>query len=193
MDSSRHIRGIMSRTVGRTTHQEETDMDATTIAIDLAKDVFEIAIAQRRGRDVEHRRLSRRQFTSFVDSLPSDVTVVMEACGTSHYWGRRCAARAAHVRLLPTQYVRPYARRNKTDRADADALLETHRCGGIHPVPVKTIEQQGRAESSSRAGAVAGDPDRPHQHHSGDPARAGCTASSRCRDRPPSGVGTAGR
>jgi transposase len=66
----------------------------------------------------------------------------MEACGTAHYWGRRCQARGAAVRLLPAQYVRAYVRRNKTDRADAEALLEAHRCAAIQPVPVKTIEQQ---------------------------------------------------
>jgi transposase len=46
------------------------------------------------------------------------------------------------VRLLPPQYVRPYVRRNKTDRTDAEALLEAVRCGDIRPVPVKTREQQ---------------------------------------------------
>jgi transposase len=46
------------------------------------------------------------------------------------------------VRLLPPQYVRPYVRRNKTDRTDAEALLEATRCGDIRPVPVKTLEQQ---------------------------------------------------
>lgn len=116
-------------------------MDATTIAIDLAKDVFEVAIAPPRGQ-VEHRRLSRRQFASFVDAMPAGATVLMEACGTAHYWGRRCASRGACVRLLPAQYVRPYVRRNKTDRADADALLEAHRAADIHPVPIKTLEQQ---------------------------------------------------
>ena len=40
----------------------------------------------------------------------------MESCGTSHYWGRRPQARGLRVRLLPVQYVRPYVRRNKTDR-----------------------------------------------------------------------------
>ena len=46
------------------------------------------------------------------------------------------------MRLLPGQYVRPYVRRNKTDRSDAEALLEANRCGGVDPVPVKTTEQQ---------------------------------------------------
>lgn len=117
-------------------------MDATTIGIDLAKDVFEIAISDRPGRVRERRRLTRRQFALFVEGLETGATVVMEACSSAHYWGRRCAARGATVRLLPAQHVRPYVARNKTDQADAAALLEAHRCGAIHAVPIKTIEQQ---------------------------------------------------
>ena len=33
-------------------------------------------------------------------------------------------------------------RRNKTDSADAAALLEASRCSDMHPVPVKSMEQQ---------------------------------------------------
>lgn len=66
----------------------------------------------------------------------------MEACGTAHYWGRRCQARGLAVRLLPVQYVRPYVRRNKSDRTDTEAMLEADRCAGVQPVPVKTVDQQ---------------------------------------------------
>ena len=117
-------------------------MDATTVAIDLAKDVFQVALANRAGRVVERQRLTRRQFERFVDTLVEDTDVIMESCATSHYWGRRMQARGLRVQLLPVQYVRPYVRRNKTDRADTDALLEAARCGEIRPVPVKTVEQQ---------------------------------------------------
>jgi transposase len=117
-------------------------MDATTVAIDLAKEIFEVAGANRAGRVIERKRLTRRQFERFIDSLRPGTEVVMEACGTAHYWGRRCHARDLRVRLLPVQYVRPYVRRNKTDRTDTEALLEANRCGGIQPVPVKTVEQQ---------------------------------------------------
>ena len=117
-------------------------MDATTVAIDLAKDIFEVALANRAGRVIERKRLTRRQFERFVDGLPARTEVIMEACGTAHYWGRRCQTRDLQVRLLPVQYVRPYVRRNKTDRTDTDAMLEAARCGGIQPVPVKTVEQQ---------------------------------------------------
>jgi transposase len=117
-------------------------MDAMTVAIDLAKDVFQIAISERNGPVSVRRRLSRRQFNLFIESLPAGATVVMEACSMAHYWGRRSEARGAVVRLLPPQYVRPYVRRDKTDRTDADALLEAHRCAGIHAVPIKSVEQQ---------------------------------------------------
>ena len=117
-------------------------MNAMTVAVDLAKDVFEVAVANRAGRIVERKRLPRRQFAHFIDALPAGTTVVMEACGTAHYWGRRCLAHDLSVRLLPPQYVRPYVRRNKTDRSDVEGLLEANRCGGIHPVAVKTVEQQ---------------------------------------------------
>ena len=117
-------------------------MDATTVAVDLAKDIFEVALANRGGRIFERKRLTRPQFERFIDGLTPGTHVVMEACGTAHYWGRRCQARDLRVRLLPGQYVRPYVRRNKTDRTDTEALLEANRCGGVAPVPVKTVEQQ---------------------------------------------------
>ncbi len=117
-------------------------MDATTVAIDLAKEVFQVAISHDGGRVDSRRRLTRRQFSAFIETLQPGVTVLMETCGTAHYWGRRCRARGARVRLLPAQYVRPYVRRDKTDRADADALLEAHRCGAIREVPIKTVDQQ---------------------------------------------------
>src|SRR5205807_7439369 len=143
MDSSRFFRGIIAVNswVGPR-NQEEATMDATSVAVDLAKDVFEIAVANRAGRIIERKRLTRRQFERFVDTLPAGVEVIMEGCGTAHYWGRRCRARDVSVRLLPVQYVRPYVRRNKTDRTDTEALLEANRCGGIQPVAVKTVEQQ---------------------------------------------------
>src|SRR4030095_3785235 len=117
-------------------------MDATTVAVDLAKDVFEVARANRAGRIIERKRLTRRQFERLVETLKPGTEVVMEACGTAHYWGRRCQARGLRVRLLPPQYVRPYVRRNKTDRTDVEAMFEGTRCGAIQPVPVKTVEQQ---------------------------------------------------
>lgn len=112
-----------------------------TIAIDLAKSVFELAVADENSTVIERKRLSRAQFMRFFDNRHVD-RVVMEACGTAHHWGRWFAARGVAVSLLPAQYVKAYVRRNKTDRADASALLEAAKAPDILPVQVKSVEQQ---------------------------------------------------
>ncbi len=116
-------------------------MNPTTVAVDLAKTVFERAITDEQGRIVERKRLSREAFARFFANRPP-CRIVMEACGSAPYWTRTFAAQGHTVKLLPPQYVRAYVRRNKTDRADAAALIEADRCGEILPVPVKTADQQ---------------------------------------------------
>ena len=76
-------------------------MDAMTVAIDLAKDVFQVAVANRAGRVLDRQRFTRRQFERFVDTLVDNTDVIMESCATSHYWGRRMQARGLRVRLRP--------------------------------------------------------------------------------------------
>ena len=117
-------------------------MDAMTVAIDIANTVFEVAVSTAKGQIQKRHRFTRRQFSTFLETVPAGTVVIMEACGSAHHWGRQCQQRGATVRLLPARYVRPYVRRNKTDRTDVEALLEAHRCSGIQAVPVKTIEQQ---------------------------------------------------
>lgn len=117
-------------------------MSIVTIAVDLAKTVFELAAADGHGKIVERRRLSRAQFERYFENREC-VHVVMEACGSAHYWGRRFEAQGMRVSLLPPRYVRAYVRRNKTDSADATALLEAARASDIVPVRVKSVEQLG--------------------------------------------------
>lgn len=49
-------------------------MNATTVAVDLAKDVFQVAVASRAGRITERKRLTRRQFERFLDTLAPGTT-----------------------------------------------------------------------------------------------------------------------
>lgn len=116
-------------------------MNTTTVAVDLAKSVFELAASDVQGRVTERKRLSREAFSRFFINRPP-CRIVMEACGTAHFWARTFRALGHEVKLLPPQHVRPYVRRNKTDRADAAALLEADRCGDILPVPVKSEGRQ---------------------------------------------------
>ncbi len=116
-------------------------MERTTVAVDLAKTVFQIAVSHRPGKTSQTRRVRRSQLPAFFAQFPSCV-VVMEACGSASFWGRKFEAMGHEVRLLPPSQVKPYVRRNKTDSADAKALLEAHRNEAIRPVPIKSIGQQ---------------------------------------------------
>jgi transposase len=116
-------------------------MDATTIAVDLAKSSFEVAFADHRDRIIKRRRLTRAQFRHLLEAhAPADV--IMEACGTAHYWGRLAQAAGHRVTLLPAQYVRPFVRRQKTDRTDVAGLIDACGRAGVHPVSLKTVPQQ---------------------------------------------------
>ena len=110
-------------------------------AVDIAKNIFEVAVSIQAGRVKERKRLPRSSFLAFFATRPR-TTVLLEACGSSHYWARRLDGLGHQVVLLPPSLVRPYRKRNKTDRADAKALLEAYRDEEIHPVPVKSIYQQ---------------------------------------------------
>ena len=52
---------------------------------------FEVAMASRAGRILDRKRLTRRQFERYLDELAPGTEVIMEACGTAHYWSRRCS------------------------------------------------------------------------------------------------------
>lgn len=119
-------------------------MKSTTIAVDLAKSVFELAVSHRPGHVSSRLRLSRPRFVEWF-SRQAPATVLLEACGSAHHWARWLQGLGHSVQLLPPRYVRPYVLRSKTDRADAMALLEAHRNTAIHPVPVKSVSQQAIA------------------------------------------------
>jgi len=116
-------------------------MRNVTIAVDTAKNVFEIAISAAAGQIRERRRMSRHQFERFW-STREPCRVVMEGCSGSHHWARLLIGLGFEVKLIPPHYVTPYRRRNKTDRADCEAILEADRCAGIHGIAVKSEAQQ---------------------------------------------------
>lgn len=132
-----------------TAHQEE---QGAIVGVDLGKTVFQLCVADSVWRVVDTKRLSRSQFERYFVNREVRL-VVMEACPTSHHWARWMEDLGIEVMLLPAQYVRAYVRRNKTDSADAAALLEAARCSDIRRVRVKSIEQQA-LQSLHRARSI---------------------------------------
>jgi transposase len=124
--------------------EEESAVKPTTIAVDVATDSLEVAVSNRAGRVTGRHRLPRSRVLPFFRKQEK-ATVLLEACASAHHWARQLQALGHRVVLMPPHAVRPYVTRNKTDQADAKALLEAFRNEDIHPVPVKTLDQQALA------------------------------------------------
>lgn len=116
-------------------------MKITTIGIDLAKRVFHIHGVDERGNTVLRKKLMRDQVLPFMEKLEPCV-VGIEACGGAHYWAREIGGLGHQVKLMAPQFVKPYVKGNKDDRADAAAICEAVSRPSMRFVPVKTTDQQ---------------------------------------------------
>ncbi len=113
----------------------------TMIGIDLAKTVFQLHGVNASHQPVLRRQLQRTQMLPFFAKLAPCV-VVMEACGTAHYWAREIGALGHEVRLVPPAYARPFVKRGRSDSIDAEAVCEAGGRPSMRFVPVKSLEAQ---------------------------------------------------
>jgi transposase len=117
--------------------------DYKRIAIDTSKAVFTLHGIDQQERPVLRINLRRAQLLPFFAKLPP-TEIAMEACGGAHHWARELITLGHKVRLIPPQYVKPYVKRSKNDRNDAEAICEAAGRPGMHFVPVKSITQQAQ-------------------------------------------------
>jgi transposase len=116
-------------------------MQLKTITIDLAKNVFQVCGVNEHIKPQFNKKLKRNELLDFMrQQLPT--VVVMEACYSSHYWGREIAKLGHDTKLIPAQHVTPFVRGNKNDHNDAFAIAEASQRAHIRFVPVKSEHQQ---------------------------------------------------
>jgi hypothetical protein len=134
-----------------------------TVAVDLAKSIFEVAVSEHPGRVRERLRLTRPQFERFIATRTA-ATIVMEACTTAHFWGRHVQAHGHLPILLPPHAARPYVPPQLTDpRRAAPAALHLAR----HPHQHRTRPvARARHLHPARCSARRVDPARPPRRRS---------------------------
>mgnify|MGYP003435079339 FL=1 len=114
------------------------------IGVDLAKAVFQLHATSMTGQLRFCKKLSPQSFLKFMAEQPPAV-VVLEACGSAHYWTREMTGLGHEVKLIAPQYVKPFVKRQKNDAADAEAIVIAAQRPEMRFVEPKSAEQQGRA------------------------------------------------
>ncbi|MEQ6335069.1 IS110 family transposase [Sphingobium sp. MK2] len=115
----------------------------TMIGVDLAKSVFQLHGASMTGQPKFRKKLSRQGFADFMAKQPPAI-VVMEACGSAHYWAREMSRRGHDVKLIAPHYVKPFVKRQKNDAVDAEAIVFAAQRPEMRFVEPKSTEQQSR-------------------------------------------------
>ena len=125
------------------------------IGLDIAKRWFQVRAVDEAEREVFNRKLARDKVLGFLGSLPP-CEVALEACSSSHSWGREIGRLGHRVRLISPNYVKPFVKRGKSDAHDAGASLR----GGVSARHAVRSGQDRRAAGGVDAAYVAAIVDR---------------------------------
>jgi len=117
-------------------------MQCKVIGIDLAKNTFQVCVLGIDGSVISNKKISRSRLMLEVEQGCPDAPIAMEACASAHYWGRRFESLGRRVVLIPAQHVKAFVGHQKNDANDAVAICEAAQRPRLHPVAVKSLEQQ---------------------------------------------------
>src|ERR1700756_4317512 len=102
---------------------QQSNCEIAVIDIDIGKNSFHVVGHDRRGAIVLRQKWSRGQLSARLANLPPCL-IGMEACVGAHHLSRKLQALGHQARLMPAKYVRPYAKGQKNDFRDAEAIAE---------------------------------------------------------------------
>jgi len=119
---------------------ESTRMNSTRIiAIDLAKNVFQVCLFDHYGKVLSNKTVRRAGLAKLL-AKQSPALVAMEACGGAHHWGRKAQSLGHQVMIIPPKQVTPYRQGQKTDSNDALAIGIAANQADLKTVGVKSLD-----------------------------------------------------
>src|SRR3979411_2995274 len=117
-----------------------TSAQIAVIGIDIGKNSYHGVCLSGRRSIVLRQKWSRGQVEARLANLPPCL-IGMEACVGAHHLARKLTAFGHDARLMPAKYVRPYAKGQKNDFNDAEAIAEAGQGPTMKFVAVKTTDQ----------------------------------------------------
>src|SRR5437870_6580444 len=119
---------------------QNLNVTIAVIGIDIGKNSFHVVGHDNRGAIILRQKWSRSQIEARLAKLPPCL-VGMEACVGAHHHIRRLKALGHDARLMPAKYVRAYAKGQKNDFNDAEAIAEAVQRPTMKFVATKTADQ----------------------------------------------------
>ena len=110
------------------------------IAIDLAKNVFQIA--QFKNNKLKFNKQMKRSPMIEYLAKAEKALVVMEACGSAHHIARTARSMGHEVMLLPPRFVKAFRQGQKTDANDVLAIASASQAHNVMPCKIMTLEEQ---------------------------------------------------
>src|SRR5262245_9680168 len=104
------------------THENSLNAVAT-IVVDIGKNTFRLVGLDKRCAIVARSKVTRGQLARRLANMPCCL-VGLEAGAGSHHIPRQIRTLEHDVRLIPTQYVKPFLKGHKNDYRDAEAIAE---------------------------------------------------------------------
>jgi transposase len=114
--------------------------EIAVVGIDIGKNSFHVVGHDSRGAIIVRQKWSRGQIEARLANLPPCL-IGMEACVGAHHLARKLTALGHDARLMPAKYVRPYAKGQKNDFNDAEAIAEAVQRPTMKFVATKTADQ----------------------------------------------------
>jgi transposase len=116
------------------------NVEIAVIGIDIGKNSFHVVTHDNRGAIILRQKWLRGQVEARLANIPRCL-IGMEACVGAHHLARRLATFGHDTRLMPAKYVRPYAKGQKNDFNDAEAIAEAVQRPTMKFVATKTADQ----------------------------------------------------
>ena len=114
--------------------------EIAVVGIDIGKNSLHVVGHDSRGAIIVRQKWSRGQIEARLANLPPCL-IGMEACVGAHHLARKLTALGHDARLMPAKYVRPYAKGQKNDFNDAEAIAEAVQRPTMKFVATKTADQ----------------------------------------------------
>ncbi len=124
--------------MGKTTSR--TNSALSSLGVDICKDVFHVVGFDLEGEVVLRRKIKRLGLERAFKKLPRCI-VGMEACLSAHFVSRTLRELGFEPRIIPAIYVKPFAKGQKNDYNDAEAIAEAALRPNLKLVQEKTPDQ----------------------------------------------------